>query len=72
MKPLFTTRILKVCGHDVVEAKSGEEALRKLNGSESEIVLFLIDEVMPGISGGELATMLEARNPDLKVVYMSG
>ena len=55
-----------------MEAKSGEEVLPKLNGSEPEIDLLLTDLVVPGISGGKLATMLEARNPDLKVFYMLG
>lgn len=55
-----------------MEAKSREEVLPRLNGSEPEIDLLLTDVVMLGISGGKLATMLETRNPDLKVFYMSG
>jgi len=69
---LFTSRILKVCGYDVIEAESGEEALEKVKGSESEIDLLLTDVVMPKVGGGELAKTLKARHPGLKVVYMSG
>jgi signal transduction histidine kinase len=69
---LFTSRILRVCGYDVIEAESGEKALKKVSGSESEIDLLLTDVVMPRVSGGELATKLKASHPGLKVIYMSG
>jgi two-component system cell cycle sensor histidine kinase/response regulator CckA len=69
---LFTSRILKVCGYEVIEAKSGEDALEKIHGSESDIDLLLTDVVMPQISGGELASRLKQGHPDLKVIYMSG
>ena len=69
---LFTSRILKVCGYEVIEAESGEDALEKINGSETEIDLLLTDVVMPKISSGELATRLKQGHPDLKVIYMSG
>ena len=32
----------------------------------------ITDVVMPGISGGETAQLLQAQRPDLKVLFMSG
>ena len=69
---LFTSRILKVCGYEVIEAESGEDALQKVSGSDSEIDLLLTDVVMPGVSGGDLAKQLKQAMPSLKVVFMSG
>ena len=34
--------------------------------------MILLDLMMPGISGGELAKVLKTRRPDLKILYMSG
>lgn len=69
---LFTSRILQVSGYDVIDAKSGEEALEKIESMDRPIDLLLTDVVMPGLSGGDLAKELKASNPDLRVVYMSG
>ena len=69
---LFTSRILRVCGYDVIEAESGEDALNQLAEMESGVDLLLTDVVMPGVSGGDLAKQLKLALPDLKVIYMSG
>ncbi|MGB9604920.1 MAG: PAS domain S-box protein [Bryobacteraceae bacterium] len=59
-------------GYAVLEAESGEQALRLFEQNAERIALVLTDLVMPGMNGRELAQRLSQRRPDLKVVYMSG
>jgi two-component system cell cycle sensor histidine kinase/response regulator CckA len=68
----ITSRILAVFGYRVLEASSGEEAMRLADTSRDKIHLLLTDVVMPGMSGRELADALRARDPDLKVLFQSG
>jgi two-component system, cell cycle sensor histidine kinase and response regulator CckA len=59
-------------GYRVLEAESGESALRVFEGSQINIDLVLTDIVMPRMSGSELAERLLERRPGLKIVFMSG
>ncbi len=59
-------------GYRVIEASSGEEALRLCERHNGSIHLLLSDVVMPNMSGRELAERLCAARPDLKVLYMTG
>jgi two-component system NtrC family sensor kinase len=58
-------------GYDVLEAKSGEDALRLMTEYKG-IGLLLTDVVMPGMNGRKLAEAARQRRPDLKVLYMTG
>ena len=58
-------------GYDVLEAKSGEDALR-LMAEYKGIGLLLTDVVMPGMNGRKLAEAARQRRPDLKILYMTG
>ena len=60
----------EVCA--VVEAESGESALRLIEQGELAIDLVLTDLVMPGIDGFDLVQVLSRHRPDLPVVCMSG
>jgi PAS domain S-box-containing protein len=64
--------MLRRSGYTVLEASDGLEAERVAAGHESEIDVLLTDIVMPGMRGPELATLLRAARPTLRVVYMSG
>jgi CheY-like chemotaxis protein len=58
-------------GFEVVEATSAEEALRLLGGGLSpEIVIS--DHLMPGMSGTELARVVQGRWPRTRVLIISG
>jgi two-component system cell cycle sensor histidine kinase/response regulator CckA len=68
----LATRILKPVGYTVLEAATGEEALRLLERQEAPVHLLLSDVVMPGMSGQQLAERLAQTRPEMKVLYMSG
>ena len=63
---------LQTLGHplDIVDAPSGEEAL--LEASRRKIDLLVADYLLPGISGVELMRKIRVRNPELKVIFISG
>jgi len=66
------THVLHRRGYTVVEAASGEEALRLIEKRGREIQLVLTDMVMPKMSGRQLGERLRELCPDMKVIYMSG
>jgi two-component system response regulator (stage 0 sporulation protein F) len=63
---------LQTLGHkmEIVDAPSGEEAL--LEASRRKVDLLVADYLLPGISGVELMRKVRARNPELKVIFISG
>jgi two-component system cell cycle sensor histidine kinase/response regulator CckA len=61
-------RILAAHGYEVTDAPGGEEAL----AGWEPIDVLVTDVVMPGMTGQQLAQVAVERNPDLRVVYMSG
>jgi PAS domain S-box-containing protein len=64
--------VLRNRGYDVLEAASGEEAIRLVTGHASPIHLMLSDSVMPGMAGRELAEQMATLRPEMKVLLMSG
>ena len=66
----FAEDLLNDLGCEVVSAASGEEALRRLEKAEIDVVL--TDIVMPGISGIELAERIRQSHPGLPVVLATG
>jgi len=63
---------LQTLGHtlDIVDAPSGEEAL--LEASRRKVDLLVADYLLPGISGVELMRKIKVRNPDMRVIFISG
>lgn len=63
---------LQTLGHEleIIDAPSGEEAL--LEASLRKIDLLIADYLLPGISGVELMRKIRARNPALKVIFITG
>jgi PAS domain S-box-containing protein len=64
--------VLERGGYRVVEAMHGEEALRVAEQHDGPIHLLLTDVVMPALGGRELAELLQASRPDIRVLFMSG
>jgi CheY-like chemotaxis protein len=63
-------RVLTGKGYAVITAENGEEALRKLNEEQYDLVY--TDIRMPGISGLEVAEEVKARKPWTPVVIITG
>ncbi|MGY6282084.1 PAS domain S-box protein [Methylorubrum extorquens] len=66
-----TGAMLEDLGHEVLEATSGEQALRVLRRAES-IDLVITDQMMPGMTGVQLIDALKAERADLPVILASG
>ncbi len=63
--------VLRSIGYSLIEAKSGDEALRLCGEYGGPIHLVLADVVMPGMSGPDLIQRLRPRYPAAKVLFMS-
>ncbi|ORC56878.1 hypothetical protein BZK31_22035 [Pseudomonas floridensis] len=61
---------LRLDGFDVIEATDGFSALRILN--EIRPAAAVIDFLMPGLNGADLARKARLRQPDLPIVFISG
>lgn len=64
--------MLRRAGYRVIEAGNGSEALHICEQPGTDIVLFVIDVVMPRMNGRELADRLRIIRPDLQVLFISG
>ena len=67
-----TARILEAEGYRVYLATSENEALEIWKAVSPEIDLLLVEVKLPSLSGIELAQVLLALNPRLKVLYTGG
>ena len=62
--------LLTEAGHQVRVASGGEEALAMLGEEETD--LLLLDFAMPGMNGAEVATRALDRQPELKLLFITG
>jgi two-component system, cell cycle sensor histidine kinase and response regulator CckA len=65
-------QFLESGGYRVIEAKNGAEAIKLAAAHRGDIQLLVTDMIMPGMTGQELAARLQAEQPGLNVVFMSG
>ena len=68
----LTRDLLQASGYIVLEASSGADALEVIRRHEGTIDLLLIDVVLPGMNGRELAARVGQALPGVKVLYTSG
>jgi two-component system, cell cycle sensor histidine kinase and response regulator CckA len=59
-------------GYTVLQAGNGVEAIDVLEKSEGKIDLVVSDVVMPEMDGPTLLRELRIRNPELKIIFVSG
>ncbi|MBN2392317.1 MAG: response regulator, partial [Anaerolineae bacterium] len=63
---------LESFGYQIIEAANGQAALAIHEAHASDIALVLSDWVMPAMGGLELVCALQARDPALKVLMLTG
>jgi len=59
-------------GYTVIEARDGADALGLAETHRGAIDLLITDMVMPRMTGQELAARLKEKQPELRMLYMSG
>jgi two-component system cell cycle sensor histidine kinase/response regulator CckA len=70
---VFSARALRNKGYNILEARSGEEALTVLEKEGGDkIDLIVTDVVMPQMDGPTLYKHIRERWPNMKVVFVSG
>ena len=65
-------RILAGCGYAVLEAPGGPQGLELFLEHASGVDLVIVDMVMPGMSGLDVAAEIERHQPGTKILYISG
>ena len=66
----FIASSLEEYGHEVVEAADGGDGLEKFGAGRHDLVI--IDYIMPGLSGAEVAGHILATRPDQPILFVSG
>jgi two-component system cell cycle sensor histidine kinase/response regulator CckA len=59
-------------GYTVLEAGNGVEAIEVIESHGGAVDLVVSDVVMPEMDGPTMATRLRERNPELKIIFVSG
>jgi two-component system, cell cycle sensor histidine kinase and response regulator CckA len=59
-------------GYRVLEAENGKSGKTLCEKHGEEISIVVTDVVMPGMSGREMVESIRLRNPQVKILYMSG
>ncbi len=68
----LNARGLRSRGYSVIEAANGVEAMEALEEKNGAIDLVVSDVVMPEMDGPTLLKEMRGRNPDLKIIFVSG
>jgi PAS domain S-box-containing protein len=67
-----TSESLKLLGYQPIAFADGAEALADFEAQPGHYAAVVTDEVMPGLTGTELAASLHRRRPDLPILLVSG
>jgi two-component system cell cycle sensor histidine kinase/response regulator CckA len=68
----LNARGLRSRGYSVIEASNGIEAMEALEQKNGAVDLVVSDVVMPEMDGPTLLKSMRGRNPDLKIIFVSG
>jgi CheY-like chemotaxis protein len=64
--------LLEAMGYTVLTADKGKKAIEFYRKNQDEIVIVVLDMVMPAMGGGEAYDRLKEINPGVKVLLSSG
>lgn len=67
-----TAEILTAAGYSVLKARSAVEGIREFRQHKGEVALLLVDVILPGKNGRDMAKELMKEEPRLKTVFISG
>ena len=65
-------RILSGSGYAVLEAPNGAQGVELFRQHSPAVDLAIIDMVMPGMSGLDVAAEIERHQPGMNILYISG
>ena len=68
----LNARGLRSRGYSVIEAANGVEAMEALDEKDGAVDLVVSDVVMPEMDGPTLLREMRKRNPNLKIIFVSG
>jgi two-component system cell cycle sensor histidine kinase/response regulator CckA len=68
----LNARGLRSRGYSVIEASNGIEAMEALEEKDGAVDLVVSDVVMPEMDGPTLLREMRIRNPNLKIIFVSG
>jgi two-component system, cell cycle sensor histidine kinase and response regulator CckA len=68
----LNARGLRSRGYSVIEASNGVEAMEALEECNGEVDLVVSDVVMPEMDGPTLLKAMRDRNPEVKIIFVSG
>jgi two-component system cell cycle sensor histidine kinase/response regulator CckA len=68
----LNARGLRSRGYSVIEASNGVEAMEALDEKDGAVDLVVSDVVMPEMDGPTLLREMRKRNPNLKIIFVSG
>ena len=69
---MLSKEVLEGSGYRVLDAKDGEDAVRKFVENKENIQIILLDVVMPKKNGREVYEEIIKIRPDIKALFMSG
>ena len=65
-------KLLERLGYNVIEAKTGKEAVRLARAFDGDIDLAILDVFLPDMNGNKIYPLIKELRPDLKVLVFSG
>jgi DNA-binding response OmpR family regulator len=68
----IVVRVLLNAGFEVLEAGSGDDALRLLDARARPIDLLVTDLWLPGMNGRQLAAGVRERQPGVRILFVTG